>query len=254
MPIVLLTRPKGQTEPFKTQLERCGATVLLQPTIEIRPPASWDDLDTVLFGKAFFDWLVFSSANGLRFFFNRLAEQKQSALNWNFERTFRRIAVVGPGTAEILLHLTGRKADLVPKIFTAEGLAEQLLREAQNGAKFLLPHGNRGRDTLRTLLQNAGGKVTEVLVYQNSDIKQAEPKILYRMEQGEIDWTTVTSSSIARSLVRMFGPALRQTRLVSISPLTSYTLHESGYPPDAEAAEATMQGVFEALIGFLEVQ
>ena len=92
-------------------------------------------------------------------------------------------------------------------------------------------------------MTEAGGRVEQVVVYQSDDVETPDPAIRERLQAGQIDWVCVTSSAIARSLVALFGDALKQTRLVSISPITSATLRELGYAPAAEASEYTMQGV-----------
>ena len=81
-------------------------------------------------------------------------------------------------------------------------------------------------------------------------MEQPVPEIAEQMAAGRIDWTTVTSSAIARSLARMFGDSLQKTKLASISPITSATLRELGYEPAAEAKEYTPEGVVEAITNF----
>ena len=85
------------------------------------------------------------------------------------------------------------------------------------------------------------------MVYESLDVEQPDPQIAAKMAAGQIDWTTVTSSAIARSLTRLFGDSLRNTKLVSISPITSATLRELGFEPTAEATEYTMAGVVAAI-------
>ena len=86
-----------------------------------------------------------------------------------------------------------------------------------------------------------------MVAYQSRDVEQPHEEVTRRLEAGEIDWITVTSSAIARSLVAMFGDNLRKTKLASISPITSDTLRELGFEPAVEAAEHSMQGLAEAI-------
>ena len=219
-------------------LEQLGATVLTQPVIEILPPESWEPVDAAL--RNVVDWIVFSSANGVDFFFDR-AESLQ--IDWPKSV---RIAVVGNGTDDALEQRIGRRADVVPKTFDAEGILEQLLSESV-GKRFLLLRASRGRDILRPKLLEAGGSVTEVVAYRSVDVERADPAILDRMERGEIDGTTATSSAIARSLVRLFAERLFRTNIISISPITSATLRELGYPPKFEAKTASMSGIADVV-------
>ena len=87
----------------------------------------------------------------------------------------------------------------------------------------------------------------QVVVYESVDVQSPQPEIAEQLAAGKIDWTTVTSSAIARSLARMFGDSLHKTKLASISPITSATLRELGYEPAAEAKEYTMAGVVAAI-------
>ena len=242
-PAVLLTRAEHQAEPVKTELESLGFRVLLQPTIDILPPESWTETDEAIqkLRQGEFDWLIFSSSNGIHSFFDRLESQRLR------RRNDIRIAVVGNGTDSALYQRTGRHADVVPEIFTAEGVTEALLAEARQGRHFLYLRANRGRDILKHLLTKAGGIVTETVVYRSVDRLDADPQILELMQSGGIDFVTVTSSAIARSLVNMFGGLLRRTCLISISPITSATLNDLGFPPQREAAKASLAGMVNVM-------
>jgi len=271
-PTVLLTRPEHQAEPMKTELEALGFQVFLQPTIDILPPESWTETDEVIqrLRRGEFDWLIFSSSNGVRSFFDRVKDlfpllnplpngegQPESTLSTEEKARVRgeicfgqpdiRIAVVGSSTDAALYRCTGRHADIVPETFTAEAVADALLAEAGQGKRFLHLRASRGRDILRQRLTEAGGNVTEIAVYRSVDRTCADPQIVELMQGGKIDYVTVTSSAIARSLVNMFGELLRQTSLVSISPITSQTLLELGFPPQREAAETSLTGIVNAL-------
>ena len=157
-----------------------------------------------------------------------------------------RIAAIGPGTAEELAryHL---RPDLVPREYRAESLAQSLQAEAP-GRRILLVRASRGRKVLFEQLAAAGSDVEQIVVYTNTDVKQADPQIAKALAEGRIDWITVTSSTIAQSLVRLFGEDLRRSRLASISPITSGVLRKLGYPPAAEAAEYTMDGIVTAIL------
>ena len=246
-PTVLLTRPEHQAEPMKSQLETLGFQVLVQPTIDILPPESWQETDETIqqLRQGEFDWLIFSSSNGIRFFFDRMENNPHPNPLPEGEGT--KIAVVGSGTGAALYQRTGRHADIVPKTFTAEGVAEALLPEAKQGKRFLHLRASRGRDVLKRSLIDAGGVVIEIAVYQSKDRTHADPQIVDLMRSGKIDFVTVTSSAIAGSLAKMFGELLRQTSLVSISPITSETLCNLGFPSQREANEASPAGILAVL-------
>lgn len=239
---VLVTRPAGQTAALREPLEELGAEVIEQPAIEIADPDDWGPVDAALARLDQFDWLVFSSANGVRATLDRLCSD---------ERDLRglgriRLAAIGPGTAEELsrYHL---HPDILPEEFRAESLAESLAAQAA-GRRFLLARASRGREILAEQLRAAGGRVEQIVVYGSRDVPAAAPEVTARLVRGGIDWVTVTSSAIARSLARLFGEDLRKAKLVSISPITSATLRECGYEPAAEAVEYTMPGVVQAIL------
>lgn len=238
---ILVTRPKDQADDLVEPLRQQGADVLLQPAIQIAPPDDWKNVDAAANRLAEFDWLVFSSSNGVRYFLDRLCSTGS-----DLRKLGRiRLAAIGPGTAEELAryHL---KADLVPDEYRAEALADALAGQAA-GRRFLLARASRGREVLAETLTAAGGNVQQVVVYRNMDVDQPEPRIAEAMRDGDVDWVTVTSSTIARSLHRLFGESLRRCRLASISPVTSATLRELGYEPAVEAQQYTMAGLVEAI-------
>ncbi len=239
---VLVTRPREQADGLLGPLTDLGAEVIVQPVIAIADPPDWNPVDAALARLEQYDWLVFSSANGVRALFDRLFAQGGDLRRLGAVK----IAAIGPGTAEALerYHL---HPDVLPEQFHAESLADAL-RSAAPGRRFLLPRASRGRQVLPEQLCAAGGQVEQIVVYSSSDIASADPDVVELLAAGRIDWVTVTSSSIARALAAMFGPALAKSRLASISPVTSDVLRQLGYPPAAEATCYTMQGMVEAII------
>jgi len=239
---VLVTRPAHQAEDLRGPLAEQGAEVLLQPAIDIGPPDDWSPVDEAIARLPEFDWIVFSSSNGVRAFLGRLEEAGRDLRALGGVK----LAAIGPGTARELAAFRLR-ADLLPEEFRAESMAEAL-REHAAGGSFLLIRASRGREILAEEVAAAGGDVTQVVAYESTDVTQPDEEIAARMRAGEIDWVTVTSSAIARSLVGLFGDDLRETRLASISPITSGTLRELGFEPVAEAKQYTMPGVVEAIL------
>jgi len=261
---VLVTRAAHQADDLAQPLAELGAEVLLQPVIKIYPPGVaahveperidrflrrmpmlgwWEHVDRALELLDRQDWLVFSSRNGVRYFLSRLLKIGRDA-RWLARL---KIAAIGPGTAEELSQFQLR-ADVVPDDYRAESLAKALAGGAA-GKRILLVRASRGREVLAEELTKAGGIVEQVVAYESVDVETVDPQIATKMAAGQIEWTTVTSSAIARSLVRLFGESLQRTKLVSISPITSATLRELGYEPAAEAKEYTMAGVVDAIAG-----
>ena len=239
---VLITRPADQAAGLAAQLQRQGAEVLLQPAIEVREPVDGGPTTAVMDQLTLFDWIVFSSANGVHAFMRRLLDRRRDLRALGDVQ----LAVIGPATRDALRHYH-LQADCMPQRFQAEDLAAELTGEAA-GKRFLLVRASRGREVLAQQLTAAGGHVDQVVFYESVDILQPQAEVSEALRDGNVHWTTVTSSAIARSLAQLFGESLQKTRLVSISPVTSATLRELGYEPAAEAAEATMEGVLQAIV------
>lgn len=239
---ILVTRPGHQAEGMVKRLTELGAEALVQPAIEIQPLSDFSLLDQAIERVHEFDWLVFSSRNGVEAFLTRLYALRRDSRSLAGVR----LAAIGSATVEALAEHR-LVADLCPDEYRAEALAESLAGDAR-GNRFLLLRASRGREVLAERLRDAGGAVEQVVVYNSTDIACPDPELVAAMERGSIQWTTVTSSAIARSLVKMFGEALRNTRLAAISPLTAGVLEELGYPADLIAQEYTTDGLIDALV------
>ncbi|MDD4270755.1 MAG: uroporphyrinogen-III C-methyltransferase [Pirellulales bacterium] len=238
---VLVTRPRRQAASLCNRFAELGARVLVQPMIEIAPPPDWAAVDDALDRLEDFDWLVFSSANGVRCLLQRVCATRDLRRLGSI-----RLAAIGPGTSDELAAWRLR-ADLVPGQYRAEALAEALADQA-SGKRFLLARASRGREVLAERLEQAGGRVEQVVVYSSNDVARLDPEVKRAAEEGRIDWITLTSSAIARSAVRWMGRRLGGAKPVTISPITSSALRDMGGEPAAEATEYTIEGVVRAVL------
>jgi uroporphyrinogen III methyltransferase/synthase len=239
---VLVTRPEHQSEYLTHRFKELGANVLVQPAIEIGEPFDWGAIDAVIKRLTEFDWLVFSSANGVHYFLRRLF-----SLGYDTRQLGRaRLAAIGPATVAALeeYHL---RADVQPTTYRAEALAE-ILAPHVCGKRVLLARASRGREVLAEMLIGAGAIVEQAVVYESRDVASPNPEVASALAVGRVDWTTVTSPAIARNLVRLFGEELRKTRLVAISPLTASVLEQAGYPPAVVAENYTSDGIVAAIL------
>ena len=241
-----ITRAEEQSEPEIKRALELGAQPVLLPTIEIGPPADWEPVDAVIAGLDEYQWLVFTSANGVNFFLNRLWETGYDAR----KLARLKIATIGPSTAEALqqFHL---RADLIPDQYRAEALAAALKPLVQ-GQKILWAGANRGREVLQTELAEVSATVDKIVVYENQDVTSWGSESLELLESGEIDWIGLSSPSIARNFSRLLTEDIRQhlgsrTRLVSISPVTTQAAKDVGLQIDAEAEEYLWDGIFAAI-------
>jgi uroporphyrinogen III methyltransferase/synthase len=244
---IVVTRPHGEeARRSAAALEAMGAEVLIAPTVEVLPVEDVGPLDAAIDGLDAYDWLVFTSANGVRMFLERLLARGRDL------RALGRVklATIGPTTADALgrYHL---RADLIPPSFRSESLAEELAKVAA-GSRILLARADRGRtilqDELRTL-----ARVDQVAVYRNVDAETIPADVLGRVEGGTVDWITLTSPAIARRLHAVLSPEARprvgrDVKLATISPVTTAAARDLGWEVAAEATVHTWDGLVEALI------
>jgi uroporphyrinogen III methyltransferase/synthase len=244
---ILVTRPRRQAADLARRLELLGAIPFVLPVIDIRPLADCSLVDQALLRLEDFDWLVFTSANGVRAFLDRLLARGKDMRSLGHLQ----LAAIGPSTDEALqaYHL---RADIVPAVFRSEELAATL-RPLVQGRRVLLARADRGRDVLPQELARVA-KVHQVAVYSQVDSVNPEAPELDCLRRGEIELVTLTSPNIARAFLAGLDEICQarihsgETRLVSISPVTSAVIREKGFPVAAEASEYTSTGIIQALM------
>jgi uroporphyrinogen III methyltransferase/synthase len=240
---VLVTRPRRQAEPMVRQLENLGATVYLLPTVEIGPPPDPAAVQRVVMNLAAYDWLVFTSVNGVQAFLQQVLDTGRDLRVLGGVK----LAAIGPRTAEALraFHL---QADLTPPEYRSESLAETLLPQVA-GRRVLLARADRGREILREQLATVA-EVEQLAVYSQVDRVAADQHVLALLRRGEIDFITLTSANIARAFGNLLDAECRRRlgQIVTISPVTSTAVRELGLTVAAEATEYTAAGVVEAVV------
>jgi len=249
---IVVTRPRHQAPELAATLEAWGAEVMLFPTIEIAPPPSLGALDDALERAAEFDWLVFTSANGVQVFFDRLRSRGRDIRAWHRAR----IAAIGPQTARALAAF-GIHVDVVPTDFRAEGLLASLDGESIAGRRFLLPRAGGARAVLPDELRARGAIVEEVVTYVSRLPAVDADALLDWVDQG-IDLVTFTSSSTAEHFARIAGERLARivakTRFGCIGPVTADTARAHGMPVAVEPTSYTVQAFAEAIATFFRDQ
>jgi uroporphyrinogen III methyltransferase/synthase len=243
---IVVTRPADEADRSAAALEALGAEVLIAPTVEIRPLEDFGPLDRAIGRLDTFDWLVFTSGNGVRAFLDRL-----DALGRDLRALGPlKLAAIGPATAEALARYRLR-ADLVPESFRSESLAEALLERAA-GRRVLLARADRGRTVLKDELERVA-EVEQVAVYRNADAEALPAAVAERLAEGTIDWITLTSPAITERLHALLPDPARarigqSIRLASLSPVTSSAAARLGWPIAAEARTYTWPGLIAALV------
>jgi uroporphyrinogen III methyltransferase/synthase len=239
---IMVTRPTYQADGMVDAFEALGAAVIVQPAIEIGPPREWAPVDAAITQLSSFAWIVFSSANGVHAFLDRLLDSGRDVRALGQTQ----IAAIGPATADALAEYRLR-ADVMPPEYRAEALADKLV-PVTAGEHVLLVRASRGREVLAETLVAAGAAVTQVVAYESRDVATPDPDVAAALKDNRVDWITVTSSAIARSLVKLFGASLARAKLAAISPLTASILEEAGHEPAAVATEYTTAGLIAAIL------
>jgi uroporphyrinogen III methyltransferase/synthase len=239
---VLVPGSPATSRGLRGRLAGLGAEVVLSPVVRITAPEDWASLDASLDALSTYDWVVFSSANGVDALMGRLLARGEDARRLGGTR----LAAMGSGTADRLAHYR-LHADLVPDSFDAEALARALLGETV-GQSFLLVRASRGRNVLAEALLAAGSRVDSVVAYGSEDVETPDAAVVEALAAGEIHWITVTSAAIARSLARLYGPALEGVRFASIGPVTSEALRALGHEPAVEASPHTTSALVDAIL------
>jgi uroporphyrinogen III methyltransferase/synthase len=241
-----ITRPAGQAEPQIQRAFELGAQPVLMPAIKIEPIDDWIEVDATLQRLDEFNWLIFTSVNGVEAFFDRLWQQGFDAR----QLAGLKIATIGTSTAEALAkyHL---RAELIPDQFRAEALAKEMAPHVA-GQNVLWARASRGREVLPQELTKAGATVTELVVYQNLDAESFSDDALNALENSQLDWIGLSSPSIARRIADLLpetarGQLGKTLRIASISPVTSTAAKDAGLPIHAEATTYTWDGIFEAI-------
>ncbi len=238
---VLITRPRPQALELAHQLEELGADPVLLPCIDIAEPLDWTDADRAAKDLHRYDWIVFTSVNGVEAFLERLGPVLPIA----------RIAAVGSST-EAALRRAGWPVDLVPEKFVSDAIAD-LLDEVV-GRRILMVRGDRARMQLPEILESRGAQVDHAVVYR---IVDTHPQMLVEglrrlASKGLPDAVTFTSPSAAQALFQAAREAgledwIRQTPIVCIGPVTAEVVQEVGLKPTVVAEEYTIPGLVDAL-------
>lgn len=241
---VLITRAREQAGRLRAMLEERGAEVVEFPAIRILPPSGWKALDRELPKLRAYDWVVFTSVNGVESVFERIAARGLDARIFSGTR----IAVIGDATAEALAR-RGLKADLMPPAFHSRSLLEQFKKLRPSGKKFLLLRTDIAPELLRAGLEKEGAEVREVTVYRTRPDTAAARRLRGWLKTRTPDFITFTSAST----VNCFFDAVRglrlkpSARLISIGPMTSGALRARGKRPFREARVHTLEGLAACL-------
>jgi len=224
-----------------------GATVLECPTIKLVEPASWDELDAAIGELSDFNWLVLTSVNAVRFFFQRLNSNGLDA------RALGpcKVCAVGPKTAEAIAEY-GIRPDLIPPDYRAEAIVSEFARRDIIGRKILFPRADRAREIIPQELEKMGARVTAPTIYRNILPDRLCPETILALEKRCVDCITFTSSSTALNMAELLGAdllvnMLKGVAVASIGPVTSKTCRDLGLKVDIQPDEFTLSALSDAI-------
>jgi len=244
---VVVTRAREQASALSERLRALGADPIEFPTIRLAPPSDgYAALDAALGELQEYDWVVFTSANGVRHAFERLAAVGKDT------RAFGpgKVAAIGPATAQALAE-RGIRADFAPTEFVAEAVVAQF-PEAVNGLDILIVRAAEGREVLPETWRGQGARVEVAAAYETVLETEGAEEMRRMLGAGEVDAVTFTSSSTVRNFVQAVGGAESvpaDVVLAAIGPATAQTCRELLREPDCTADSYTIDGLVERLTG-----
>jgi uroporphyrinogen III methyltransferase/synthase len=247
---ILVTRAADQAGEFSRLLAAQGASVYECPTIKLTLPESWDELDREIDRLTTYDWTVFTSANAVSFFFDRITAKGLDCRSFGSCR----VCAVGPKTAA-LLAARGIKADMIPTDYKAEGVVEEFRKIDLQGKKILFPRADKSRELIPHSLAEMGAVVAAPIAYRNIVPGTLPLNVIQALEEQRINCVTFTSSSTAENLAAMLGEN-RMLRLLdgvavaAIGPVTAGTCRELGLKVDIEPEKYTLENMTEEITAF----
>jgi uroporphyrinogen III methyltransferase/synthase len=245
---VVVTRARAQASDLVDRLSDLGAECFECPTIKVVPPEDWSPLDAAMDNLADYDWLVFTSVNGVSYFFERLFQRGKDVRALGDVRT----AAIGPATAKRLGDF-GLTSDIVPETYQAESVIEAFAKEAMEGKRVLLPRAKEARPILPVELNKMGAVVDAIATYETEQGSENVDTLIKRLEEGSIDIVTFTSSSTVKNFKALlpsdkFESLIQGVIVASIGPITTDTAKELGFKVDITAKDFTIPGLCDAIL------
>jgi len=245
---IVVTRAREQASDLVKRLADLGAECLQYPTIEVVPAQDSAALDDAIDRLSTYDWIVFTSVNGVKFFFERLFETDRDVRALGHLRT----AAIGPVTAE-KLRTFGLKSDIIPQNYRAEAVVEAFRKEDLKGKKILLPRAAEARPVLPVELRNMAAEVDEVTTYHTENAADNADLLIEQLSDKRIDLITFTSSSTARNFKALlpsenFKDLIDGVTIASIGPITTDTATELGFEVHITAQTYTIPGLCDAIL------
>ena len=245
---IIVTRAREQASDLVKKLADLGAHCLEVPTIAVAPPADWSSLDNAIDRISSYDWLVFTSVNGVAYFFERLFVKSMDVRSLGHIKT----ACIGPATAARLLDF-GIKSDIIPDNYVAESVVAAFQNETVNGKKILMPRAEKARPILPVELKKMGADVHEITAYRTLLEQQNAGLLQQYLEEKQADMVSFTSSSTVTNFKSLLPEGsvkelLKGVTVACIGPITAKTAQKQGFKVDIIADEYTIDGLCSAIL------
>jgi uroporphyrinogen III methyltransferase/synthase len=246
---VLVTRTRQQASKLSEKIEELGGEAIEFPTIEIIENDKYDDMDRAINEIGKYRWIIFTSANGVKFFFKRLRE-----LGSDVRALYNAmLCAIGPATAKALEDM-GLRVDYVPKEYRAEAIVDSIKDKVQQGDKVLLPRADIARKVLVEELEELGAEVDNIPVYKTLIPDYDREELIRLIKENKIDVITFTSSSTVRNFYRVLGEEnidlINEIIVAAIGPITGQTARELGIKVDIIAREYNIPGLVNGILEY----
>jgi uroporphyrinogen-III synthase len=246
---IVVTRAVGQSRELLARLEKMGAVVLLFPAVSFSEPADTADLDRAILSLSEFDWILFTSANAVRFFAGRC---RKLGVEPSQEGAYL-CAAVGPATASAVA-AEGFSVDHVAQEFIGTALAHEL-SPSLAGKKIILPRSERARRDLPDALKAVGAKVTEIVAYHTGKMGAIDPVVMRAVREAQVDVISFFSPSAIENMRGELGEEVlvrlgAKAALAAVGPVTAAALRGAGLPVAIEAPLATAESMAVAIANY----
>jgi uroporphyrinogen III methyltransferase/synthase len=245
---IVVTRARAQASNFIALLRKYGAECIEIPTIKINPPKDILPLIKSINNIDYFDWVIFTSVNGVKFFFDTLYSQGRDVRVLGHLK----FACIGPVTKATLKEF-GIIADVLPETYKAESVVDAFSDKNIKGKKVLIPRAKEARPVIPEELRKMGAVVEEVTAYETTLVDDNKDTLIQLLEENDIDIVTFTSSSTANNFAEMiplekFEKLVKNITTACIGPITEKTAESLGFSTDIVASVYTIDGLVEAII------
>ncbi len=245
---IIITRARAQASDLVAGLQQYGAECIEIPTIRINPPRDIQALIDSINNIDFFDWIIFTSVNGVKFFFDTLFSQNKDVRILGHLK----FACIGPVTKEKLKEF-GIISDVLPETYRAESVVKAFKDKTMKGKNVLIPRAKQARNILPEELTRMGASVKIVTSYETSLEDSGNKGVIKILENNDIDIVTFTSSSTVENFAALIPPGrfkelTQNLKCACIGPITEKTAASLGFSIDIVADDFTIQGLVNAIL------